>query len=373
MISVLSCTWVAPSLLGYGDLMGLVTPSFPKSMHVFKDVKFEFELDLPVSCLVSPSIPLELGLNDSYVLSGSSFVLPFWNFVDDVDFPDPAASTVLRTDVVCRNVMPSSRSCTFNLFALVCALAFCGRWLLGCLGIPNGEYAAEQSAALFFMNQDQVCSRAAASLVSHGCCVAFVFFNFLASVFANIFDIEQMWLGSCEILGKSQSKDMKDMSFRETLCLQPQQGDSLIGAAAAWASGAFSYFLKQIMCLVTAACTSLAFCYFFALEVMGVLQRLGQFACILVGAAAAWTLDASSYFQKQVAAACTIHAFCYIISLDVLGQSACILVGAAAAWMLDVSSYFQKQVAAACTILAFCFHRIRRAERCVLCTSCVGM
>ena len=99
--------------------------------------------------------------------------------------------------------MPSSRSCTFKLFVLVCALAFCGRRLLGCLGIPDGEYGVEQSAAvLCFMNQDQVssCAGAAslgASLVPHGCRVAIVFFNFLASVFANILDIEQMWLGSC--------------------------------------------------------------------------------------------------------------------------------------------------------------------------------
>ena len=144
LISVLSRSWVAPSLLEFGIVMGLVTPSFPKSAHVFKDVKFEFESDLPVSCLVSPSIPLELGLNDSYpvdwhVLSGLPFQLTFWNTFDDVAFPDPAASTVLRSGVVCRNVMPSSRSCTFELFALVCALAFCGR-LLGCLSIPDGEY-----------------------------------------------------------------------------------------------------------------------------------------------------------------------------------------------------------------------------------------
>ena len=66
LISVLSRSWVAPSLLEFGIVMGLVTPSFPKSAHVFKDVKFELESDLPVSCLVSPSIPLELGLNDSY-------------------------------------------------------------------------------------------------------------------------------------------------------------------------------------------------------------------------------------------------------------------------------------------------------------------
>ena len=100
-----------------------------------------------------------------------------------IAFPDPAASSVLRTGVVCWNVMPSSRSFTFNLFALVCALEFCGRWLLGCLGIP---YGVEQSAAaLFFMFQDQVSSCAAAaslgaSLVPHGYCVAIVFFNFLA-------------------------------------------------------------------------------------------------------------------------------------------------------------------------------------------------
>ena len=62
-------------------------------------------------------------------------------------------------------------------------------------------------------------------------------------------------------------------------------------------------------------------------------MRLGQFACIVMGAAAAWTSDASAYFQKQVmclvAAACTTHAFCYIFALDVmdvlmrLGHFAC--------------------------------------------------
>ena len=133
-------------MLEYGDvnLMGSVTPSFPQSTHVFKDVKFEFESDPPLFCLVSPSIPLELGLNESYLvdwhlLSGRSFQLTFWNTAEDAAFPDPAASTALRSGVVCRNAMPSSRSCTFVLFAQVCTLAFCGRWVLGCLGIPDGR------------------------------------------------------------------------------------------------------------------------------------------------------------------------------------------------------------------------------------------
>ena len=163
-------------------------------------MKFEFESDLPVSCLVSPSIPLELGLNDSYpvdwhVLSGLPFQLTFWNTVDVASFPDLAVSTVLRSGVVCRNVMPSSRSCTLELFALVCALAFCGRF--GCLGIPDGECGVEQSAAaLFFMFQDQVSSGGAAaslgaSLMPHGSYVAIVFFNFLASVFVIILDMER--------------------------------------------------------------------------------------------------------------------------------------------------------------------------------------
>ena len=385
-----SLSWVAPSLLEFGIVMGLVTPSVPKSAHVFKDVKFEFESDLPVSCLVSPSIPLELGLNDSYpvdwhVLSGLPFQLTFWNTVDVAAFPDPAASIVLRSGVVCRNVMPSSRSCTLELFALVCAVAFCGR-LLSCLGIPDGEYGVEQSAAaLFFLFQDQVsrCAAAAslgASLVPHGYCVAVVFFNFLASVFVTIYDMEQSRLGSCEMLGKSQSKDMKVLYFFESLWFLLHQvflfsacfgiqGASLVGAAAAWTLGASSYFQKQVICLVAAACTSHAFCHILALDVLDVLMRLGQFACIVMGAAAAWTSDASSYFQKQViclvAAACTSHAFCHILALDVLdvlmrlGQFACIVMGAAAAWTSDASAYFQKQVmclvAAACTTHAFCY------------------
>ena len=185
-------------------LMGLVTPSFPKSMHVFKDVKFEFESDLPVSCLVSPSIPLELALNDSYpvdwhVLSGLPFQLTFWNTVDGVAFPDPAASTVLRSGVVCRNVMPSSRSCTFES---VCPGVRSSRFVAGgCWVVWAFQMASmvlsNQQQPFFFMNQDQVSSCAAAaslgaSLVPHGYCVAIVFFNFLASVFANIFDIEQI-------------------------------------------------------------------------------------------------------------------------------------------------------------------------------------
>ena len=138
-------------------------------------------------------------MNDSYlldfhVLSGLPFQLTFWNTVDDVAFPDLAASTVLRSGVICRNVMPSSRSCTFELFALVCALAFVCR-LLGCLGIPDGEYGVEQSAAaLFFMNQDQVSSCAAAaslgaSLVPHGllCCDRVLQ---LPGVSLNILDME---------------------------------------------------------------------------------------------------------------------------------------------------------------------------------------
>ena len=111
----------------------------------------------------------------------------------------------------------------------MCALEFCGRWLLGCLGIPGGEYGVEQSAAaLSIMNQDQARSCAAAaslgaSLVPYGCYVAVAFFNFLASVFANILEMERMRLGSCEMLGKSQSKGTKDTYFGETLWSQPQQ------------------------------------------------------------------------------------------------------------------------------------------------------
>ena len=48
------------------------------------------------------------------MLSGLPFQLTFWNTVDVAAFPDPAASTVLRSGVVCRNVMPSSRSCTLR-------------------------------------------------------------------------------------------------------------------------------------------------------------------------------------------------------------------------------------------------------------------
>ena len=164
------------------------------------------------------------------------------------------------------------------------------------MGIPDGEYGVEQSAAaLFFMFQDQVSSCAAAasleaSLVPHGYCVAIVFFNFLASVFVTILDMEQSRLGSCEMLGKSQSKDMKVMYFFENLWVLLHQvflfsgcfgirEASLIGAAAAWTLGASSYFQKQVICLVAAACTSHAFWYILALDVLDVLMRLGQSVC----------------------------------------------------------------------------------------------
>ena len=77
MISVLSRTWAAPSLLEYGDvnLMGSVTPKFPQSTHVFKDVKFQFESDPPMFCLVSPSIPLELGLFCLFRLLGAAMLM----------------------------------------------------------------------------------------------------------------------------------------------------------------------------------------------------------------------------------------------------------------------------------------------------------
>ena len=92
------------------------------------------------------------------------------------------------------------------------------------------------------------------------------------------------------MLGKSQSKGMKVMYFFESLWFLPHQvflfsgcfgiqGASLIGAAAAWTSDASSYFLKQIMCFVAAACTTHAFCYILALHVLDVLMRLGQSVC----------------------------------------------------------------------------------------------
>ena len=83
LTTVLSRPWVAPSLLEYGDvnLMGSVTPSFPKSSHVFKDMKFEFDSDFPVFCLFSPSIPLQLGLNEVLRFSWRSGTLPkMWPF-----------------------------------------------------------------------------------------------------------------------------------------------------------------------------------------------------------------------------------------------------------------------------------------------------
>ena len=186
------------------------------------------------------------------MLSGPPFQLTFWNTVDDVAFPDPAASSVLRTGVVCRNVMPSSRSCTFKLFALVCALAFCGRWLLGCLGIPDGEYGVEQSAAALFLHEsgpgEQLRGSSIPWSISRAprlsCCDCVLQLPGV-SLCQYLGYGSRSRLGSCEILGKSQSKYLKVTYFCETLWLQPQQvflfsgcfgtqGASLIGAAAAW-------------------------------------------------------------------------------------------------------------------------------------------
>ena len=193
-------------------------------------------------------------MNESYpvdwhVLSGNSFQFVFSNTAEDVDFPDLSASTALRSG---DTVIPFLHS---HIVCLVCALACCGRWVLVCLGNPDGEYGVEQSAAALSI-QDQVSSCAAAaspgaSLLPYGCCVAVAFFNFLASVLANILEMERIRLGSCEMLGKSESKDMKDMCFCETLWSQPQQvflfsgcfgvqGASLVGAAAAWTADASS-------------------------------------------------------------------------------------------------------------------------------------
>ena len=111
-----------------------------------------------------------------------------------------------------------------------------------------GEYEVEQSAAaLSILNQDQASSCPAA-----------------ASLGASPGALRLLCCGCVLQLP------------RVSLCQYLRDGDSLIGSAAAWTADASSYFLKQVMCLVAAVCTTHAFSYILALGVLDVLMRLGH-------------------------------------------------------------------------------------------------